>query len=56
MKRKHYRNITDLGWWKRLSERANKELEWWYRYEKDGRGHGPDLREIRKRQQSGKPR
>lgn len=50
MKPKKYKKITDLGWWKRLSERTDKELEWWYHYERDVRGYGPDLKEIRKRQ------
>jgi hypothetical protein len=49
-KRKEHTSITDYGWWKRLSERTEKELEWWFHYEKDVRRHGPDLLEIRKRQ------
>lgn len=50
MKRKKHKSITDLGWWKHLGERTDKELEWWYHYEKEVRGHGPDLKEIRNRQ------
>lgn len=49
--KKEYPTVTDLGWWKRLAERTEKELEWWYWYEKEGRGYGPDLKEIRKRHQ-----
>jgi len=50
VKRKVHTTITDLGWWKRLKDRTEKELEWWYRYENSGRGHGADLKEIRRRQ------
>ncbi|MFQ6607117.1 MAG: hypothetical protein ACE5EE_01125 [Fidelibacterota bacterium] len=50
MKRKEHSTITDLGWWQRLSKRSEKELEWWYQFEKNGRGHGADLKEIRRRQ------
>ncbi|MFQ6674875.1 MAG: hypothetical protein ACE5LH_00875 [Fidelibacterota bacterium] len=52
MKRKRHTSITDSGWWRRLAERTDKELEWWYEYEKNVRRYGPDLKEIRKRRHS----
>ncbi|MDP6457099.1 MAG: hypothetical protein QF613_07790 [Candidatus Marinimicrobia bacterium] len=55
MKRQEHKTITDFGWWKRLAERTDKELEWWHRFEKDVRGQGSDLKEIRQRQQPRRP-